>query len=113
MGMAPDTRSELRVSCSHDWMPRLEEWVLNTWVAYNPKLEDEILPQTEDLVREAGQSELLSRFQDFLDHLAVNVRQAEVSPLKLIRQFRVIDHRGSVRIVACTSWTCTGLLRML
>jgi len=27
---------------------------LDTWVAYNPKLEDEILPQTEDLVREAG-----------------------------------------------------------
>jgi len=26
---------------------------LDTWVAYNPKLEDEILPQTEDLVREA------------------------------------------------------------
>ena len=25
---------------------------LDTWVAYNPKLEDEILPQTEDLVRE-------------------------------------------------------------
>jgi 2-oxoisovalerate dehydrogenase E1 component len=26
---------------------------LDTWVAYNPKLEDEILPQTEDLVRES------------------------------------------------------------
>ena len=26
---------------------------LDTWVAYNPKLEDEILPQTEDLAREA------------------------------------------------------------
>jgi len=26
---------------------------LDTWVAYNPRLEDEILPQTEDLVREA------------------------------------------------------------
>ncbi|HYP06904.1 MAG TPA: dehydrogenase E1 component subunit alpha/beta [Bryobacteraceae bacterium] len=26
---------------------------LDTWVAYNPKLEDEILPQTEDIVREA------------------------------------------------------------
>ena len=25
---------------------------LDTWVAYNPKLEDEILPQTEDLARE-------------------------------------------------------------
>jgi 2-oxoisovalerate dehydrogenase E1 component len=26
---------------------------LDTWVAYNPKLEDEILPQTQDIVREA------------------------------------------------------------
>jgi len=26
---------------------------LDTWVAYNPQLEDEILPQVEDLVREA------------------------------------------------------------
>jgi 2-oxoisovalerate dehydrogenase E1 component len=26
---------------------------LDTWVAYNPKLEDEILPQVEDLVRQA------------------------------------------------------------
>ncbi|MEJ7604956.1 MAG: transketolase C-terminal domain-containing protein [Bryobacteraceae bacterium] len=26
---------------------------LDTWVAYNPNLEDEILPQVEDLVREA------------------------------------------------------------
>ena len=25
---------------------------LDTWVAYNPKLEDEILPQTDDLARE-------------------------------------------------------------
>jgi 2-oxoisovalerate dehydrogenase E1 component len=26
---------------------------LDTWVAYNPRLEDEILPQVEDLVRQA------------------------------------------------------------
>jgi 2-oxoisovalerate dehydrogenase E1 component len=26
---------------------------LDTWVAYNPKLEDEILPQTQDIVRES------------------------------------------------------------
>jgi hypothetical protein len=25
---------------------------LDTWVAYSPRLEDEILPQTEDLLRE-------------------------------------------------------------
>ena len=25
---------------------------LDTWVAYNPQLEDEILPQVDDLVRE-------------------------------------------------------------
>jgi 2-oxoisovalerate dehydrogenase E1 component len=50
--------SEISARIANDLFGHLDAPVgrigaLDTWVAYNPKLEDEILPQTEDLVREA------------------------------------------------------------
>lgn len=49
--------AELSARIANDLFAHLDAPVgrigaLDTWVAYNPKLEDEILPQTEDLVRE-------------------------------------------------------------
>ncbi len=49
--------AELSARIANDLFAHLDAPVgrigaLDTWVAYNPKLEDEILPQTEDLARE-------------------------------------------------------------
>ena len=40
------------MSCSSTWMPRSAVAALDTWVAYHPQLENEILPQVEDLVKQ-------------------------------------------------------------
>ena len=38
---------------------------LDTWVAYNPKLENEILPQTEDLVAKRSASSPIKKFHSY------------------------------------------------
>jgi len=41
------------MSCSTAWMRPYAAWAaLDTWVAYQPQVENAILPQVEDLVAE-------------------------------------------------------------